>query len=425
MDSSSSAAGTDKDEPEPTDSKEPGSEDVTMMRRRRTLNPKLNRAQASQALPVRPPIRLSCTIAMLGLALAIMACKEEPTKEPPPTVASIEVAAMPSSLRAGASVALSAVPLSEAGSPLTGRKVEWKSSQPDVLAIASASAEARKPGKATVTATVDGVTSSREIRVIHPLVGWWQATNPGRWVFEVRSVGDTDEVEAILRGFSLGEWMTGMSRVYWHNDGGKECILRHEKPGRIFFSSIKKVSKNEWRAEEEDPQYSIYRGGRRCTTKDSVRNQISIRLEGPDALLKTNLTKGHDPTPYRRVDPETAQAMLAGKPSTKKTPAGEVTTLHSVVELKKNPEGYKGKTIKIVSHYSGRKLSNDVGRSTGAPFEAHDFAGNTVRFRVLIPEGYDVTKLTADKALVLTFTSEEGSLTKGNKLVSLSDWDDE
>ena len=83
----------------------------------------------------------------------------------PPTVSSLRVTG-PDALASGGSAVLQASAFDGRGRPVSDRPVNWLSSAPDVVAVnAAGQVQARSPGRAIITATVEGVSQTHPITV--------------------------------------------------------------------------------------------------------------------------------------------------------------------------------------------------------------------------------------------------------------------
>lgn len=112
-------------------------------------------------------LRLPIAFSML---LTAMAACSEPTA--PPQVSSIILTAVRDTLTVGASGQIAANVLGTSGNTLSGVKVEWSSSTPAVATVSSSGVvTAVAPGRATISATAGGKTSSRAIVVRPPVCG--------------------------------------------------------------------------------------------------------------------------------------------------------------------------------------------------------------------------------------------------------------
>ncbi|HXG45312.1 MAG TPA: protein kinase [Gemmatimonadales bacterium] len=92
-----------------------------------------------------------------------------PAPPPAPGVARIELGPGQVRLKPGETVPLSAVPRSADGSPIRGQAIRWSSSAPGVATVgAGGTVRGVKPGRATVTASLDGKTASVLVEVVAP-----------------------------------------------------------------------------------------------------------------------------------------------------------------------------------------------------------------------------------------------------------------
>lgn len=138
--------------------------------------------------------------ALLMLALTA-ACGNDvtdprPAPDGPPAVASVEITPGTLELPVSGSRALSATPRARNGSALSGRQVEWKSSDDTVVRVdGSGNVTALREGTATVTATSGGKQGQAQIQVVPP--------PPPAAVASVQVIGGDVEMEPGER-LSLG-----------------------------------------------------------------------------------------------------------------------------------------------------------------------------------------------------------------------------
>jgi hypothetical protein len=90
---------------------------------------------------------------------------QEPERTLLPDVRSLRVTG-PDVLAAGGSAVLEAAVLDSRERPIAGKQVRWLSSAPDVVSVtATGQVQARSPGRAVITATVEGVSQVHPITV--------------------------------------------------------------------------------------------------------------------------------------------------------------------------------------------------------------------------------------------------------------------
>jgi hypothetical protein len=157
-------------------------------------------------LPAAAPRR-----AVLALAAVLAACSG-PSE--PPSVSVVAMSATAATLlvgpSGGQSLTLTATPQQSNGRPITGRLIDWRSSNPTaVLVSASGIVTALAPGTATVTATVDAVVGSVAITVLPVPVASVTLTPA---VLELPA-GFTQPVSAVLRD-SAGAVLTNRPVVW-------------------------------------------------------------------------------------------------------------------------------------------------------------------------------------------------------------------
>lgn len=137
----------------------------------------MNRIRAASCRPVTVARGRWC--GLLLLTMAMMACAgaasdrttgTTPTAPPPPApvaVAAVEISpSTVTALRVGSTVQLIAVTKDAQGRQLTGRTVQWGSSAPEVATVStSGNVTTLAPGRATMTATSEGVRATLAIEV--------------------------------------------------------------------------------------------------------------------------------------------------------------------------------------------------------------------------------------------------------------------
>jgi hypothetical protein len=117
------------------------------------------------------------------------------------TVASVAVSPGTVELQAGGTETLSATALGARGSPLDGRQLDWRSSDPAVATVADGVVRGIAPGSATITATTEGRTgrASVTVRAATPAIDDAEATRLiGGWIDRF-----TRELDAAVRGKDL------------------------------------------------------------------------------------------------------------------------------------------------------------------------------------------------------------------------------
>ncbi|HEX6533934.1 MAG TPA: Ig-like domain-containing protein, partial [Gemmatimonadaceae bacterium] len=88
-----------------------------------------------------------------------------------PTVASVSVTPASDTVLAGSTTQLAATPKDASGSALSGRTIAWSSSDTAVATVSSAGlVRGVAPGRATITATIDGKSGSASVLVMAPPV---------------------------------------------------------------------------------------------------------------------------------------------------------------------------------------------------------------------------------------------------------------
>ncbi|MDF2771429.1 MAG: Ig domain protein group 2 domain protein [Geminicoccaceae bacterium] len=131
----------------------------------------------------------------------------------PPAVASVDVSTPAGNLIVGESVTLTATPKDAAGNPLTGRTVGWSSSSASVATVTASNnagvVTAVAPGTATITATVDGKSGTREITVLPPPVASVTVTAEATTI----QAGATTQATALTRD-AAGNVLTGRA-IAW------------------------------------------------------------------------------------------------------------------------------------------------------------------------------------------------------------------
>lgn len=358
-------------------------------------------------------------VVVIVTAVFISGCGQgETTDVPAVTVASVTLEDVPDQLRIGHDVQLSAKALGADGSHITDIPITWLTSDEKVLSLTGATAKALEVGKATIIAKCADITESAEIRVVHPLVGWWQqAEKPEKRTIEIRHIGDSVNLEGVLQGYSLGAVIARSDHRYWDNPGGRTCIKSNKRLGMIFWREFTKISEMEWRATYDAPSYTVYRGGRRCGSQDPSHYQISIKMTDESRILVQNITKGFDPSPYARVTPDAAKATLRGETQHRDSERGRVVVLHDFRSLKDDTASFSGKRIEIEALYTGRGLRRDVG--SRASFYAFDVTALSVRFRVSIPDDMEVPNAERGDRVTVVFECGEGDLNRGNTAISI------
>ncbi|MGD2154508.1 MAG: protein kinase, partial [Gemmatimonadales bacterium] len=119
---------------------------------------------------------------------------EPPTTQP---VAALLLAPVPPAIWAGHTLQLEATPLDAGGQPLEGREVTWESSDPEVAVVArSGLLDARKPGRAVLTASCEGIFEQAAIDVVAVRVEQLRV-RPSR---RVMAVGHSVQLRAVIRG---------------------------------------------------------------------------------------------------------------------------------------------------------------------------------------------------------------------------------
>lgn len=121
--------------------------------------------------------------AVVAVSIGPLACSST-TDAPPAQVASVSVSASDSVLTAGDSLKFSAEGLTSSGQLVSGRSVQWASSDTTKATVSpSGFVLGRTEGNLTISATIESVTSSRTLR-IRPTLGVSEPISPrGRLLF--------------------------------------------------------------------------------------------------------------------------------------------------------------------------------------------------------------------------------------------------
>jgi hypothetical protein len=96
----------------------------------------------------------------------------------PVPVASVEVTPLVDTVRAGATIQLTATPKDADGNPLTGRAITWASDDEAVATVNSSTGlvTGEGNGAATITATSEGQSGAADVRVWVGVTGSWSGT---------------------------------------------------------------------------------------------------------------------------------------------------------------------------------------------------------------------------------------------------------
>ena len=107
-------------------------------------------------------------LALCALTVAVASCSDAGGTRLP-VVASVRVTSPTASLEVGASAQLTATPTDASGNALANRPASWSTSSQAILTVSTSGlALGVSPGKATVTATVEGKPGSVELTVVAP-----------------------------------------------------------------------------------------------------------------------------------------------------------------------------------------------------------------------------------------------------------------
>lgn len=149
--------------------------------------------------------------ALTGTVLVASACKDSPTG--PPAVESVSISAPSSVVVAGTSQQLSAVVKAADGTVLTDRTVAWTTPNAAVATVSTSGLFfAVAPGNATVVATVEGKTASRDIAVV-PIPVATVTLSP---ISAPLTIGDVQQVTAVLRD-AIGTVITNARVITWNS----------------------------------------------------------------------------------------------------------------------------------------------------------------------------------------------------------------
>jgi hypothetical protein len=113
---------------------------------------------------------------LLGLAVALLSCKESTSPAP---VASVTVTPATATLQVGQTQQLTAITLSPGGTALTGRAVTWSSSDVSIATVSTIGlVTAVAAGNATISATSEGRTGTAISSAFYPTQQTCKATRP-------------------------------------------------------------------------------------------------------------------------------------------------------------------------------------------------------------------------------------------------------
>lgn len=116
------------------------------------------------------PARAALLASRVSILALFAACGGSSTPPVPPVtpVASVSVSPATNALAVGATVQLTATPLSSTGAALTGRTIAWTSSSAAATVSTSGLVTAVSGGTATITATVEGITGTAAVTISAP-----------------------------------------------------------------------------------------------------------------------------------------------------------------------------------------------------------------------------------------------------------------
>lgn len=161
---------------------------------------------------------------MLIGALALVGCDDanSPIVEPVTPVASVEVVGPLIELEIGAAVQLSATPRAADGSALTGRQVNWSSSDTTVAKVTSTGwLTTLAAGAVTIRAAAEGKTGTLELGIVTPSPTVAHITlSPGA---AVMAVGATRQYQATAFDAN-GQVMTGLP-VAWRSSDTTRAMV--------------------------------------------------------------------------------------------------------------------------------------------------------------------------------------------------------
>ena len=110
--------------------------------------------------------RLAAASAMAAIAMAVVACGDSTGPATPPVVARVQVSPLAIVLEEGKELQLQAFAFDSDDRLLTGRRVTWQSDASGVIGVSpTGHIRALAHGYATVTATIEGQSSSTAITV--------------------------------------------------------------------------------------------------------------------------------------------------------------------------------------------------------------------------------------------------------------------
>lgn len=120
----------------------------------------------------QPRALITCLAATLG-AVAWSACGDEA----PIPVASLAIAPALDTVRAGATIQLTAIPRDADGNALTGRTIAWATDDPAVATVDDMGlVTGEGNGTATITATSEGQSGTADVRAWVGVTGTWMGT---------------------------------------------------------------------------------------------------------------------------------------------------------------------------------------------------------------------------------------------------------
>ena len=171
---------------------------------------------------------------MFFWTLAVLTAACSTTTEPEPSVATVSVSPSTVTLERGQELDLTVVPRTATGEPVTGRPVTWTSNAQAVATVSSAgSVRAFAPGRATITATVDGRSGSAIVTV--------PGVPVARIVLSQTSLAlrSTDEAHVVATPVAADETPLFDRPVTWETDDASVAVVapdgyvRAVAPGRV------------------------------------------------------------------------------------------------------------------------------------------------------------------------------------------------
>ncbi|HST61033.1 MAG TPA: Ig-like domain-containing protein, partial [Longimicrobium sp.] len=155
-------------------------------------------------------------------------------------VAAVEISGAPTGpvVAGGPPVQLYVAARGAAGEVLTGRVITWTSSNPDVAPISPAgSLQALSAGEAVITATVEGISASFTLTVLHPVASVAIVGAPAGPVL----AGTTTQLRAVARN-AAGDSLGGRAVFWMTSDYGRatvsaEGLVTAVAPGNVLISA--------------------------------------------------------------------------------------------------------------------------------------------------------------------------------------------